>query len=468
MFSPGPLALMALVVACVRVDTFSATPSSADPNAVDVAFDANVDAWSLTCTAGDEHVRVARESAANDTFTVHGLLSGTRYSCTPDVDGHPIAPEVPATTAPLPPEVVVPEITVPAGDPAAEGLWLFDECVSAGPRVVAEALVVLDASGQVRWFFPGVGCYTTDVTRLDDGDILYGADERSTASIIDLDRRVVTQIVAPAVVDGTLGDWTHDLGTSVTGNLLGIALAEAHSLEGFQLVDSDPQTGKSTVVWDVWTDGVDRDGLDIPGGADPWHANAVVDRLEDGQRKLTVSLRNVDQVWQIDAATGAIDWRLGQGGDFALLEADGTPATPDRWFAQQHDAKVDGDLVILHDNGSGSGSRALALQLDLDAHTARIAFEWTEPMWNEPIFGGVDREPDGSYEIAMGHWDSDSPTDHASALVHVNVDGSVRWRAQFPLRPSGAEFADPGVSIYRSEAVDGCVAFPAVDALCRR
>ncbi len=55
------------LLGCARVNAFTVTPAAADPNAIDVAFDAHgIGAWSLVCTSGDEHVHVDRDSASDD------------------------------------------------------------------------------------------------------------------------------------------------------------------------------------------------------------------------------------------------------------------------------------------------------------------------------------------------------------------------------------------------------------------
>lgn len=103
--------------------------------------------------------------------------------------------------------------------------------------------------------------------------------------------------------------------------------------------------------------------------ANDWlHANAL-QYLPDGH--LIVSVRHLDWVIKIayadGAGSGAVLWRLGQGGDFAIVSTDPWP-----WFSHQHDGAFEPDgRFTVFDNGNtrvtqnpGQNSRGQAYQID--------------------------------------------------------------------------------------------------------
>ncbi|MGH2543190.1 MAG: aryl-sulfate sulfotransferase, partial [Ardenticatenaceae bacterium] len=85
--------------------------------------------------------------------------------------------------------------------------------------------------------------------------------------------------------------------------------------------------------------------------ANDWlHSNSVAYSPDDGN--LILSVRHQDWVieiaYQDGAGTGAVQWRLGLEGDFALSSGDDSD-----WFSHQHDAHyVGGGQILLYDNGN--------------------------------------------------------------------------------------------------------------------
>ena len=109
----------------------------------------------------------------------------------------------------------------------------------------------------------------------------------------------------------------------------------------------------------------------LPGftvAADWLHGNSIQFTPDNN---LLFSLRDQDWVVKIDMNTsglgnGAIDWRLGLGGDFQIVGTDPYP-----WFSGQHDVEFqDSTTVSLLDNGdtriaqSGGNSRGMIFSLD--------------------------------------------------------------------------------------------------------
>ena len=418
-------------------------------------------AHSLRCEAdGDVH---AVDSASDvDDVRLHAMKPSTVYQCSvafaDGTSGEPVA----VTTPALPDDLQLPTITVPAAEPAAHGLTLFNDCWEDHGATKSEYDVLLDSEGNVRWYTASPACVAIDTTWLPGNHVLIGAKFHETVPTeIDLDGNVVFEAPKEPIVDNQDPlPFDHDIGPSVDETALyALTTEQGESWKGFIVEEISRETGDVTWTWDSVVDGVETGRLPKPTSDDPYHANAVFDADEDGRRVVYVSIREEDTILKIDRETKDILWTLGRKTDFQLLDEQGVPIG--EWFAGQHDVKFSNGLIILHDNGTHdervratNATRALALDVDPVARTAQIAFQWTEDGWFEPALGGVDPLPDGGYTIAMGHFTNNA---HRSALVDVTADGEVSWRAQFD---------DPMVTMYRSQRVDGCEAFPEAEALC--
>jgi hypothetical protein len=254
------------------------------------------------------------------------------------------------------------------------------------------------------------------------------------------------------------GPFHHDVGLLPSGDILGLAEGrdslDGASWTGFLVESRDPETGTLTGEWSSQV-AVDAGQLPPAVGeaVDPYHANAVDYVSDDDGEALLLSLSGTDQLVRLDMDSGELAWRLGAGGDFALLDEAGAPIEGG-WFNGQHGPHWDLPLVTLYDNrGLGQQSRALQLHLDTEAMTARIVWQWTEEGWYETVWGGVDVLEGGSVLIARGHC-SFCPTADISLPTEVTeVDpatDAVLWRLVFPTREDG---------LYRAERLAGCAIF---------
>ena len=226
--------------------------------------------------------------------------------------------------------------------------------------------------------------------------------------------------------------------------------------ESFTLERLDRATGETNWAWSAYDDGVAGGWLEAGRAADrePYHPNALWD---EGDR-IFVSLHNENAILAIDTTTRDVVWRLGEDGDFTLLDVNGEPS--DDWFYGQHDVKVIGDHVILYDNGlfGRETTRALVLTIDETARTAQIETSWWGDGWYTPVWGGVDPRDDGTYDVTIGVvWWINPGVDDRSALSWIEPDGAGSaeelWRIEFPDRENG---------IYRSDHIGGCDAFDLV------
>jgi hypothetical protein len=223
---------------------------------------------------------------------------------------------------------------------------------------------------------------------------------------------------------------------------------------GDVLVDLDPNLNP---VW-TWSEfdhlDVRRHPMDFP---DWTHTNAVLYTKDDGN--LIVSIRSQHWVIKIDyrngRGTGNILWRLGNGGDFKLIN--GTPPTD--WNYAEHQPVIFGDRdagvfdLGMMDNGNNRimpdgktcvpkgephcYTTAPIFRIDEQAKTATLIFHDIFPpgqysMWG----GGVQPLSNGDVQIDLCHQDQASNiyevTDSADPKVvwHMHVAGTNVYRAQ--------------------------------------
>lgn len=420
-------------------------------------------------------------------IVVRGLLADTTYRCTA-TRGDERSEPVDLTTPALPDGLPLPDVAVP-GDPAEVGFHLVNLAHMEAPSSTGsdqyfrdEFLVILDAEGQPRWHYAGEGGGDIDATWLGGDRVLFGgfgADASTAPTIVTLDGEVTLRTPDTLVNEWQVpSSWHHDAGIAADGESLWV-LAEEQiptaddpeiTWEGFVIQRLDRASGEVRWSWSSMDDGVASGALEAGDrhSVAPFHANAVWDVEEADGLKLYVSLRNKSQVLRIDVATRRVDLRIGWGGDLTLLDADGAPAADAEWFFGQHDVKRIGDRLVVYDNGLGRTaaggapySRALVLVLDEAAGTARVETSWRgEEDWSSPAWGGLDRRPDGTLDLAVGHFwwvNADSTVRSALAMLHPDTGGgaTLAWRLAFPARET---------SLYRSERIDGCAIFDLEEA----
>ena len=102
------------------------------------------------------------------------------------------------------------------------------------------------------------------------------------------------------------------------------------------------------------------------------HMNSI---QEDGHGGILFSARNLDAVYRIDMATGAITWKLGGSSTAQSLKFTKS-AYPTNFGGQHYARLLSNGTITVQDNGTGAVParrvRALNISVNLTAHTATI------------------------------------------------------------------------------------------------
>lgn len=262
----------------------------------------------------------------------------------------------------------------------------------------------------------------------------------------------------------TLLDYHHDFAYLPNGHwiIIGNLVKPFTDLPGYPgttqvigdaLIDLDPNWNP---VW-VWNE---FDHLDLnrhPMNFPDWtHTNAVLYSPDDGN--LLVSMRHQNWIVKVDYRNGEgqgnIIWRLGHGGDFALLNA----SDPEDWFYAQHGPAFQTDnttgkfSLSLFDNGNdrllpaGCGDPGApaclyttvpVFDIDEKAMTATLKFHQVLPPSEYSFFGGTTtRLSNGDLEYDLcaepnytGSIREVTLSDHPQTVWQMTVTHSNVYRA---------------------------------------
>lgn len=309
------------------------------------------------------------------------------------------------------------------------------------PRVNMMQAVVADRDGKPIWYYD-VGAAQANlpvpIKLARNGhmvvNIQIGASGATFLREVDLAGNTIRQLDAPTLQQ-ELQDaghalsslsFHHDLLPLNNGHLivLGSSTQDFTELPGYPgtnqitgdlLVDLD-QDWHPVWFWSAF------DHLDVNRhlmGLPDWtHSNAVVYTPNDGN--LLVSMRNQSWILKIDyrngIGSGAVLWRLGEGGDFTLTGGD-----PSQWFYAQHFPSLvntdgapltmaifdNGNLRILDGKGKECGSpgpacysRATIFQVDESTRIATVI--WQDAPGPYSFWGGsINQLPNSNVEFDM-------------------------------------------------------------------
>ncbi len=270
-----------------------------------------------------------------------------------------------------------------------------------------EYSVVFDTDGVPVWWHSGVSAPPGNEPNfsefLNPSTI---ADSQSNGSFqfVGLDGRTTGSIGGGSVVFDS-----HDLQLLPNGNYLGIVPQDRDvDLSSWGLPSNSPilddviveVTPSNQIVWS-WSVAAH---IDVATANVNWrstypdliHMNSVE---YDGNGGIIFSARNLDAVYRIDMATGAITWKLGGSATPQSLTVIGN--TYSQVFSAQHDAKIapDGSLTVYDDATLGGGlPRAVRFDLDTTAMTATLVEQVTDPSANFSFCCG------SAQKLATGNW----------------------------------------------------------------
>jgi Arylsulfotransferase (ASST) len=315
-------------------------------------------------------------------------------------------------------------------------------------------LHIVDPKGRTRWWhamqkWPNMGL---EVRHQGSGLIVWGGGDSN------LGRPRQVDLFAGEIYDSAevLTDWastvfTHDGKQLEDGRILTLETQPntfgGSGFTGFAVRLFDPLTGLMSWEYDSQT-AVDAGELSAGTAVgDVFHANWADVVVENGVDKLYVSLCFSFQVLKIDPVAGTIEWIFGPNdGDFALQDPAGVPLPDDDLPQCQHGLEVDGDKILMYDNGwFRYESRVTEYQLDTTTMTATRLWTWTDG-WYLCCMGDIDYLDNGRVLLTKARYGCGSSTE----ILEIDpVTGEVP--SLVTMRPSDAG--------YRAERLDGCELF---------
>lgn len=353
-----------------------------------------------------------------------------------DLDGNHTEGTVPLsfTTPPLPPNSAdFPDlnITVNQGSAMEPGVTLvsFQRRDLRKPRTPTSEpvfgtdqgfglLLVMDAAGEVIWYYQEDEFRITDVEFLDNGNLIFLTSDFRALEIDRLGNTLQQWYAAgrpEGKVEGIPVDtlsFHHEINDLPNGNLMVLG-GSLRNIENYYTSETDPNAPRATqkvkgdqmieftrngeVVWrwdtfdflDPFRIGYqtfsgfwERRGF--PGVLDWSHGNNIVFNPQDNS--LLFSLRYQEAIVKVDRQTQDILWILGEPSGWSetyrdklfRLEGEGT------WFYHQHSPEITPNGILIFDNGSfqarpfdppvpvaATQSRAVEYALDETTMTAR-------------------------------------------------------------------------------------------------
>ena len=323
-------------------------------------------------------------------------------------------------------------------------------------------LLVYDLDGDLRWFYglPRNAGIAIGIDYVGNGQFVWGGDWNSPGSGAEL-VNVSHALDYKAQFEGSATlTFHHEARMLADGTLLMVTAVPNRrpdgtgaSWEGFAVWVVDPSTDELVWSWNSQR-GVDAGILPV-GEDDVYHINAADIVATDEGPLLVLSLCFWPRVVGVDVATGDIRWVFGPNGDFDAIDLAGDPL-PDTEFPDcQHGIEMDGNRLLVYDNGRyfRGYSRATEWILDPALGQATQTWAWTEPDWFEPGLGDIDELSADRVSITQAHGElwSGSPGDLSAVIEVDRPTGEVVWRHQF---------LDIEDTSYRSERFDGCEIFP--------
>jgi len=426
-----PLALLGLVLGCEQPDLdvdVDLIVSAAMPTVATVEWDVVTDgATGARVEFGPDKAFGQQASAEIDTTgRARAVLLGMKPSSEywariVEMEGdQPLyGPAEEFATGPL--RIDLPGLAVSEGEGAHEGFLVTS--VLAQPSAAA----ILDADGDYVWAHQPLVDWDTlfipraHLSRLGDWVVYHAA----ATALVGGDDGKVDRLLVRVSLDGMeeelleVENAHHDFVELEDGSFAVLVrdrrMVEGELVEGDQIVRVGEE-GSTETLWSVWDYAEYDPEVEYEDDGEGWsHANAI--QHDPDEDVFYVSLANFASIVKIDRPSGAALWTLGgDASDFATAEGDTD------LFQRQHQFKVDGDRILIFDNGpiEGRVSRAVEYELDLDAGLAELVWEYTdEPTCYTAALGDVFRLPDGDTLVTFSS---------QGQVDRVRPDGDLVWR----------------------------------------
>ena len=300
--------------------------------------------------------------------------------------------------------------------------WTLTNLVVDGllsPTVV----LALDMDARVVWYHqmgPDVTFADVEVTQTAAGRLLVGGDLAPGVAPVEVTWEGQVRWEGIAQPEGLLapGAHHHTFRKLASGHYLTLTFDE-HAGTVVDIIEE--LDGEGTPVWQ-WhaVEHIDE------AATEHIHGNMALADLEQDVAYFNSLV--LDAFFKIDRADGAVLWRFGEEGDFAMLTEHEWP-----WIDHSHAPQIlpDGN-VLLYDNGiypDRPMSRVIEYELDEEAMTASIAWEYPGELADDPWFtsfwGDADRLANGNTLVTAG---SVLEFDTPSTLFEVTADGAKAWQ----------------------------------------
>lgn len=313
--------------------------------------------------------------------------------------------------------------------------------------------VVWDQDGTPRWWMPTV-TNTLGGQILPDGTVQYprgfgdgfGKDTRAASEIHGLDgklQRLVKVKGAPTdgheylylpngnvIIDSYKPRYPVDL-TSIGGKKV------SGTLDGYL----QEQTPSGKVVW-TWNS---KDHIPLTAIPPRWRKSLVNNNHPDinghdqidvfhfnsiepyGKDQYVISTRHTDAVWGISKKTGDVLWKFGGTPSPESLKIEGDDPRGDYPIAGNHDARMTGNILSVHDNETGIAGRPprmVRYRIDLKNRTATFVSQGLDPKIRESHCCGSVRPFGTGFLVAWGN----SPY-----VTGFTADEQIAFRMRVPI-----------------------------------